>query len=144
MSYATLAMERDSMTTIRTTCTTCGDVELTIDDVGLEMAAGSDEGRYRFDCPFCGMTQRRPASPRVVSVLLATGVGYDIVATASPITEAEIEAAAAMVTAAGQEAEQAAVAVACKPAPSRHRSERSHSRLTDLRHRRSTRPCSSG
>ena len=92
MSYATLAMEQDSMTTIRTTCTSCGDVELTIDDVGLEMASGSDEGRYRFDCPFCGTTQRRPASRRVVSVLLATGVGYDIVATASPITEEEIEA----------------------------------------------------
>ena len=36
MSYATLAMEQDSMTTIRTTCTSCGDVELTIDDAGLE------------------------------------------------------------------------------------------------------------
>jgi hypothetical protein len=34
--------------------------------------------------------QRRPASRRVVSVLLATGVAYEIVATASPITEDEI------------------------------------------------------
>ena len=79
------------MTTIRTTCTTCGDVELTTSDVGLELSASAEEGRYRFDCPFCGTTQRRPASQRVVSVLLATGVGYDIVATASAITEAEIE-----------------------------------------------------
>lgn len=78
------------MTTIRTTCTTCGDVELTIADVGLELSSGAQEGRYRFDCPFCGTTQRRPASQRVVSVLLATGVGYDIVATASAITEEEI------------------------------------------------------
>ena len=78
------------MTTIRTTCTTCGDVELTTSDVGLEISAGADEGRYRFDCPFCGTTQRRPASQRVVSVLLATGVAYDIVATASAITEEEI------------------------------------------------------
>lgn len=92
MRYSTLATELPNMTTIRTTCTACGDVELTISDVGLELAAGADEGRYRFDCPFCGATQRRPASQRVVSVLLATGVGYDIVATASPITEAEIEA----------------------------------------------------
>ncbi len=80
------------MTTIRTTCTTCGDVELTIADVGLELSSGAHEGRYRFDCPFCGATQRRPASQRVVSVLLATGVGYDIVATASAITEEEITA----------------------------------------------------
>ncbi|MEN8233846.1 MAG: hypothetical protein ABFR89_02845 [Actinomycetota bacterium] len=79
------------MTTIRTTCGSCGDIELTTDDVGLELSAGADEGRYRFDCPFCGLTQRRPASRRVVSVLLATGVGYDVVATASPITEIEID-----------------------------------------------------
>ena len=79
------------MTTIRTTCPTCGDVELTVDDVGLEMAVGAEEGQYRFDCPFCGATQRRPASRRVVSVLLATGVAYEIVATASPITEKEID-----------------------------------------------------
>ncbi len=91
MKYSTLATELPTMTTIRTTCTTCGDVELTTADVGLELAAGAAEGRYRFDCPFCGTTQRRPASHRVVSVLLATGVGYDIVATASPITEEEIE-----------------------------------------------------
>jgi predicted RNA-binding Zn-ribbon protein involved in translation (DUF1610 family) len=78
------------MTTIRTTCPSCGDVELTIDDVGLEMAVGADEGSYRFECPFCGTTQRRPASRRVVSVLLATGVTYEIVATANPITEDEI------------------------------------------------------
>jgi hypothetical protein len=80
------------MTTIRTTCSICGDVELTIDDVGLELSPGADEGRYRFDCPFCGATQRRPASRRVVSVLLATGVEYDVVPTASPITEEEITA----------------------------------------------------
>jgi hypothetical protein len=90
MKYSTLAMELPIMTTIRTTCTTCGDVELTTADVGLELSSGAQEGRYRFDCPFCGTTQRRPASQRVVSVLLATGVGYDIVATASAITEEEI------------------------------------------------------
>lgn len=83
------------MTTIRTTCPSCGDVELTIDDVGLEMAVGADEGSYRFECPFCGTTQRRPASRRVVSVLLATGVTYEIVATASAITEDEINEFAA-------------------------------------------------
>ena len=91
MEYSTLAMELPNMTTIRTTCTTCGDVELTTSDVGLEISAGADEGRYRFDCPFCGTTQRRPASQRVVSVLLATGVAYDVLPT-DPITEDEIEA----------------------------------------------------
>jgi predicted RNA-binding Zn-ribbon protein involved in translation (DUF1610 family) len=91
MTYSTLASEIPGMTTIRTTCPSCGDVELTVEDVGLEMAIGAEEGRYRFQCPFCGMLQRRPASRRVVSVLLATGVTYEIVATASPITEDEID-----------------------------------------------------
>lgn len=90
MEYSTLAMELPIMTTIRTTCTTCGDVELTTADVDLELSSGAHDGRYRFDCPFCGTTQRRPASQRVVSVLLATGVSYEIVATASAITEEEI------------------------------------------------------
>ena len=48
-------------------------------------------GTYRFACPFCGITQRRPANHRVVSILLATGVEYDIIATTGPITEAEID-----------------------------------------------------
>ena len=90
MEYSTLAMELPNMTTIRTTCSTCGDVELTTADVALEISSGAHGGRYRFDCPFCGTTQRRPATQRVVSVLLATGVSYDIVATASEITEEEI------------------------------------------------------
>lgn len=77
------------MTTIRTTCSRCGDVELTTGDVGLELLEHRGEGHYRFDCPTCGCTQRRPASHRVVSILLATGVAFEIVQ--PQITEAEIE-----------------------------------------------------
>ena len=36
------------MTKIRTTCTACGVVELTVENVCLE------PGRYRFDCPTVG------------------------------------------------------------------------------------------
>jgi len=79
------------MTTIRTTCSRCGDVELTTDDVGLELVGHGGEGRYRFNCPVCGLTERRPANHRVVSILLATGVDCEIVADESPITEREIE-----------------------------------------------------
>ncbi|MBT8198718.1 MAG: hypothetical protein KJP12_06650 [Acidimicrobiia bacterium] len=78
------------MTTIRTTCNRCGDVELTSDDLSLELAADSGSGTYRFECPFCGIPQRRPASERVVSILMATGVAYRIVPTDGPITEDEI------------------------------------------------------
>lgn len=79
------------MTTIRTTCSRCGDVELTTDDIGLELTAEGSTGSYRFACPFCGDTQRRPANHRVVSILLATGVSYEIVSPTGPITEDEIE-----------------------------------------------------
>lgn len=80
------------MATIRTTCSACGIVELTTEDVGLEVVPGLHEGRYRFDCPCCGTTQRRPVSRQFVGVLLATGVEYDIVPTENPITDEEIEA----------------------------------------------------
>jgi hypothetical protein len=78
------------MTTIRTTCKHCGDVELTTRDIGLELAAEGSTGHYRFDCPYCDSTQRRPANHRVVSILLATGVEYQIISEFGPITEDEI------------------------------------------------------
>jgi len=78
------------MTTIRTTCKHCGDVELTTRDIGLELAAEGSTGHYRFECPFCASMQRRPANHRVVSILLATGVEYQIISEDGPITEDEI------------------------------------------------------
>ncbi len=78
------------MTTIRTTCSQCGDVELSTADISLELVGTGDEGTYRFACPTCSMTQHRPASHRVVSILLATGVAYEVVVDAAPITETEI------------------------------------------------------
>ena len=96
------------MTTIRTTCNRCGDVELTTQDVGLELAADGGTGRYRFRCPFCFAVQRRPANQRVVSILLATGVEYEIVPAAGPITESEIQSFARALEADGWFSELAA------------------------------------
>ena len=78
------------MTTIRTTCDSCGDVELTTADISLELEGSGNEGTYRFVCPECLAIQRRPASHRVVSILLATGVAYEIAIETTPITETEI------------------------------------------------------
>ena len=76
------------MTTIKTTCSRCGDVDLTPKDLVLEL--GDDEaGVYRFTCPTCGVVERRGATPRVVSILLATGVAVDV-ARPAPISEDEI------------------------------------------------------
>ena len=60
------------------------------------------------DCPFCSAVQRRPANQRVVSILLATGVEYEIVTTAGPITETEIHSFAKALEADGWFAELAA------------------------------------
>lgn len=79
------------MTTIKTTCSRCGDVELVPGDLVLELDPVEDAGVYRFTCPTCAAVERRPANPRVVSVLLATGVAYEVVRT-DPITEREITA----------------------------------------------------
>jgi hypothetical protein len=78
------------MTTIKTTCSRCGDIHLTPDDVALELRPGGKEGDYCFKCPTCTAEQRRPANSRVVSVLLATGVHFEVV-NADPITDDEIE-----------------------------------------------------
>ncbi|MEX0757503.1 MAG: hypothetical protein WD532_04745 [Acidimicrobiia bacterium] len=78
------------MTTIKTTCHDCGDVELAPGDLVLELEPGESEGTYRFSCPECGDTQRRPANSRVVSVLRATGVAYEV-KSHKPLTEDEID-----------------------------------------------------
>jgi hypothetical protein len=79
------------MTTIRTTCQGCGDVELSTTDIALELTGTGDAGSYRFSCPSCLSVQVRPATRRVVSILLATGVNYRITLGPSPITESEID-----------------------------------------------------
>lgn len=86
------------MTTIKTTCSWCGDVQLTPADLALELTPSQDEGSYRFVCPTCATVQRRPANARVVSVLLATGVSYEVI-NPDPITEDEIAAFAAALAA---------------------------------------------
>ncbi len=77
------------MTTIKTTCERCGDVELRPVDLALELDPNRESGTYRFSCPECLTVQRRPATARVVSVLLATGVAYEVI-NEDPITESEI------------------------------------------------------
>jgi hypothetical protein len=77
------------MTTIRTSCLICGDVELVPTDLSLELFSSTGTGHYRFLCPHCEEEQRRPATHRVVSILLATGVSYEVVDD-TPITEPEI------------------------------------------------------
>jgi hypothetical protein len=78
------------VTTIRSNCVDCGEVDLSVDEILLELTVGAIEGIYRFDCPGCGASYRRPAGQQVVEALLAMGAEYRIVPTSSPITQQEI------------------------------------------------------
>ena len=87
---STPAWRSPSMTTIRTSCPLCGDVELAPADLSLHLVPSTGTGTYHFRCPHCEEARQRPAGHRTVSILLATGVPYEVVDGAAPITEGEI------------------------------------------------------
>jgi len=62
------------MATIRASCSDCGDVELTTDDVTVRVCADDNQGSYSFQCPVCEMAEVKPAEPQIVELLVASGV----------------------------------------------------------------------
>jgi len=62
------------MATIRATCGDCGDVELTTEDVRVRVCVEDNSGSYHFRCPHCAMAVVKPAEPRIVDLLVASGV----------------------------------------------------------------------
>jgi len=64
--------------TIKASCPTCGDVELTTRDVQVRLCSTTNEGSYAFRCPACRMAVSKPAEPRVVDVLVASGVRLSV------------------------------------------------------------------
>ena len=66
--------EAFGMATIRATCMDCGDVELTTADVRVRVCIEDNAGSYHFRCPHCAMAVVKPAEPRIVDLLVASGV----------------------------------------------------------------------
>ncbi len=64
------------MATIRASCESCGDVQLTTADVTVRMCISTDEGEYRFECPACADLVVRHAEQRTIDLLLAAGVDF--------------------------------------------------------------------
>ncbi len=62
------------MATIRASCADCGDVELTTRDVRVRVCEADNSGSYSFRCPSCHMAVVKPAEPRIVDLLVASGV----------------------------------------------------------------------
>lgn len=66
------------MTTIRATCPTCGEVELTPDDIELRVCTHAPASYYEFNCPLCSDAIQKPADDRVVQLLISGGVSATV------------------------------------------------------------------
>ena len=62
------------MTTIKASCPSCGEVELTPADVSLMVCSHAPLSYYAFACPSCSEEIRKPADDHVVSLLVSGGV----------------------------------------------------------------------
>ena len=63
------------MATIRASCETCGDVELSSDDVTVRVCReDSAGGTYTFTCPNCGDLVVKGAESHVIELLVTSGV----------------------------------------------------------------------
>jgi hypothetical protein len=68
------------MVIIKTTCPSCGEVDLTAERVELRIALGGTGSSYAFDCPRCTDRIRKPADARVVQLLISGGVAPEVLA----------------------------------------------------------------
>lgn len=62
------------MTTIKASCPTCGEVELTPAQVSLRVCSHPPLSYYAFQCQTCQCEVRKPADDHVVSLLVSGGV----------------------------------------------------------------------
>jgi predicted RNA-binding Zn-ribbon protein involved in translation (DUF1610 family) len=62
------------MTSIRTNCPRCGEVEMRADVILLTVEPSSGEGTYSFVCPSCEDLVEKPADRKIVSLLRSVGV----------------------------------------------------------------------
>ena len=62
------------MATVRASCPSCGDVELTTREVQVQVCSATEEGTYSFLCPACRLIVNKPAERRVVELLVSAGV----------------------------------------------------------------------
>jgi predicted RNA-binding Zn-ribbon protein involved in translation (DUF1610 family) len=66
------------MATIRASCPDCGDVELTTADMTVRVCSEDQQGTYAFRCPTCSMAVTKAAEPRIVDLLVSSGVELQV------------------------------------------------------------------
>ncbi|MGZ4132853.1 MAG: hypothetical protein ACXVWF_07385 [Actinomycetota bacterium] len=62
------------MTTIRTTCPRCGEVDMGPEAILLSVRDDGREGSYRFTCPGCSDDVEKRADRKIVALLVSAGV----------------------------------------------------------------------
>jgi predicted RNA-binding Zn-ribbon protein involved in translation (DUF1610 family) len=70
-------MLRGEMTTIRTTCPRCGEVDMGPESIYLSVRGNGSEGSYRFTCPSCADDVEKRADRKIVALLVSAGVDID-------------------------------------------------------------------
>src|SRR5690625_3717142 len=83
MRRGTSVTEVGAMTRIRARCPVCGDVELAPESMMVEVSHDAHDlvaadSTYRFVCPYCTDTVRKPADERIVQLLISGGVPLEI------------------------------------------------------------------
>ena len=80
----------DAVTTIRANCPSCGDVQLTADDLTVRVCADDERGSYCFRCPDCRQAVAKEASRRIVDLLVSSGVRMQVWRLPAELTESRI------------------------------------------------------
>lgn len=75
------------MATIRASCPTCGDVELTSREVTVQVCATNEQGSYAFRCPRCRVAVSKLAEQRIVDLLVSSGVRLSVWSLPSELAE---------------------------------------------------------
>lgn len=72
MSYSR-ARRRNNTPIVRATCPTCGDVELALEQVQVQLCVTTGVATYSFRCPACALIVNKEASDAVVESLSSAG-----------------------------------------------------------------------
>lgn len=62
------------MAIVKATCPDCGDVEVTIAEVQVQVCASTSWATYSFQCPICQLMVNKDANERVIGALTRAGV----------------------------------------------------------------------
>ena len=92
MVHETTKDGEEAVTTIRANCPSCGDVQLTADDLTVRVCADDERGSYCFQCPECRGAVAKEASRRIVDLLVSSGVRMQVWRLPAELTETRIGA----------------------------------------------------